>query len=262
MPQVIIPKHLIKPPTTRQLQLVQQIGIQCSMKNLETNENTKITIPRTEIFKVETPKVDSVKTEMGKFHVKEAEQIKLEPTENSTTKQLELVQPIVIQCLMKNLETNENTTIDIPRTEIIKAETPEVDPLETEMGECHVKEAEQISLEPTENCETDEGYHTGTNFIPILPTLSEKLVETCPIIPVIKKVSSENDKKALKKLRNISASRKYMANKRAKEKAEQLEEESIKSKNTELKSQVTQLEQKIETIKTLMKEFGVLKQGK
>ena len=49
-----------------------------------------------------------------------------------------------------------------------------------------------------------------------------------------------------------------MANKRAKEKAEQLEEESIKSKNTELKSQVTQLEQKIETIKTLMKEFYIL----
>ena len=103
---------------------------------------------------------------------------------------------------------------------------------------------------------------SGTNFIPILPMLSEKPVETCPIIPVIKKVSSENDKKALKKLRNISASRKYMANKRAKEKAEQLEEESIKSKNTELKLQVTQLEQKIETIKTLMKEFGVLKQEK
>ena len=53
-----------------------------------------------------------------------------------------------------------------------------------------------------------------------------------------------------------------MANKRAREKAEQFEEENIKSKNTELKSQVTQLEQKIETIKTLMKEFGVLKQGK
>ena len=62
---------------------------------------------------------------------------------------------------MKNLETNENTTIAIPRTEIIKVETPEVDPLKTEMGEFHVKEAEQISLEPTENCETDEGYHTG-----------------------------------------------------------------------------------------------------
>ena len=161
MPQVIIPKHLIKPPTTRQLQLVQPIGIQCSMKNLETNENTTIAIPRTEIFKVETPKVNSVKTEMGEFHVKEAEQIKLEPTENSTTKQLELVQPIVIQCLMKNLETNEKTTIAIPKTEIIKAETPEVDPLKTEMGEFHVKEADQISLEPTENSETDEGYHTG-----------------------------------------------------------------------------------------------------
>merc|ERR1719350_351391 len=174
MPQVIIPKHLIKPPTTRQLQLVQPIGIKCSMKNLQTNENTTIAIPRTEIFKVETPKVNSVKTEMGEFHVKEAEQIKLEPTENSTTKQLEIVQPIVIQCLMKNLETNENTTIAIPRTEIIKAETPEVDPLKTEMGEFHVKEADQISLEPTENSETDEGYHTGTNFIPILPTLSEK----------------------------------------------------------------------------------------
>ena len=53
-----------------------------------------------------------------------------------------------------------------------------------------------------------------------------------------------------------------MANKRAKEKAEQFEEESIKSKNTKLKTQVTQLEQKIETIKTLMKEFGVLKQVK
>ena len=108
---------------------------------------------------------------------------------------------------------------------------------------------------------------SGTNFIPIKPKLSEKspnstVPDQYPIIPVIKKVSSVNDRMALKKLRNISASRKYMANKRAKEKAEQLEEESIKSKNTELKSQVTQLEQKIETIKTLMKEFGVLKQGK
>ena len=158
MPQVIIPKHLIHPSTTRQLQ---PIVIKYSRKNLETNEKTTIAIPRTEIFKVGKPKVDSVKTEMGEFHVKEAEQIKLEPTENSTTKQLELVQPIVIQCLMKNLETNENTTIAIPRTEIIKAETPEVDPLKTEMGEFHVKEAEQTSLEPTENSETDEGYHTG-----------------------------------------------------------------------------------------------------
>ena len=79
----------------------------------------------------------------------------------STTKQLELVQPILIQCSMKNLETNEKTTIAIPRTEIIKTETPEVDPLKTEMGEFHVKEAEHISLEPTENSEIDEGYHTG-----------------------------------------------------------------------------------------------------
>ena len=85
MPQVIIPKHLIKPPTTRQLQLVQPIGIQCSMKNLETNENTTIAIPRTEIIKAEIPEVDPLKTEMGEFHVKEAEQISLEPTENSET---------------------------------------------------------------------------------------------------------------------------------------------------------------------------------
>ena len=158
MPQVIIPKNLIHPSTTRQLQ---PIVIKYSRKNLETNENTTIAVPRTEIFKVETPEVDFLKTEMGKFHVKKAEQIKLEPTENSASKQLELVQPIVIQCSMKNLETNENTTIAIPRTEIFKVETPEVDPLETEMGEFHVKEAEQINLEPTENCETDEGYHTG-----------------------------------------------------------------------------------------------------
>ena len=158
MPQVIIPKNLIHPSTTRQLQ---PIVIKYSRKNLETNENTTIALPRTEIFKVETPEVDSLKTEMGEFHVKETEQINLEPTENSTTKHLELVQPIVIQCSMKNLETNENTTIAIPRTEIIKAETPEVDPLKTEMGEFHVKEDEQTTLEPTENCETDEGYHTG-----------------------------------------------------------------------------------------------------
>ena len=108
---------------------------------------------------------------------------------------------------------------------------------------------------------------SGTNFIPIKPKLSEKFPDStdpdqCPIIPVIKKVSSVNDRRALKKLHNISASRKYMANKRAKEKSEQIEEESMKSKNTELKSQVTQLEQKIETLKTLMKEFGVLKQEK
>ena len=107
----------------------------------------------------------------------------------------------------------------------------------------------------------------GTSFIPIKPKLSEKsrnstVPDQSAIIPVIKKVSSVNDRMALKKLRNISATRKYMANKRAKEKTEQLEEESIKSKNTELKFQVTQLEQKIETFKTLMKEFGVLKQGK
>ena len=76
----------------------------------------------------------------------------------STTRQL---QPIIIKYSRKNLETNENTTIAIPRTEIFKVETPEVDPLKTEMGEIHVKEAEQTSLEPTENCETDEGYHTG-----------------------------------------------------------------------------------------------------
>ena len=158
MPQVIIPKNLIHPSTTRQLQ---PIVIKYSRKNLETNENTTIAVPRTEIFKVETPEVDFLKTEMGKFHVKKAEQINLEPTENSVTKQLELVQPIVIQCSMKNLETNENTTIAIPRTEIFKVEAPEVDPLKTEMGEFHVKEAEQISLVPTENSETDEGYHTG-----------------------------------------------------------------------------------------------------
>ena len=86
----------------------------------------------------------------------------------STTRQLELVQvPIVLQCSIKNLETNENTTIAIPRTEIIKAEIPEVDPLETEMGEFHLKEAEQISLESTKNSEIDEGYHTGTGmYIP------------------------------------------------------------------------------------------------
>ena len=162
MPQVIIPKNLIHPSTTRQLQ---PIVIKYSRKNLETNENTTITVPRTEIFKVETPEVDSLKTEMGEFHVKKAEQINLEPTENSATKHLELVQPIVIQCSMKNLETNENTTIAIPRTEIIKVETPEVDPLKTEMGEFHVKEGEQITLEPTENCETDEGYHTGIYYL-------------------------------------------------------------------------------------------------
>ena len=108
---------------------------------------------------------------------------------------------------------------------------------------------------------------SGTNFIPIKSKLTEKspnstVSDQCPIIPVIKKVSSVDDKKALKKIHNISASRKYMAKKRAKEKSEQFEEEIIKSKNTELKSQVTQLEQKIETIKTLMKEFGVLKQEK
>ena len=158
MPQVIIPKNLIHPSKTRQLQ---PIVIKYSRKDLETNENTIIAVPRTEIFKVETPEVDSLKTGMGKFHVKKAEQIKLEPTENSASKQLELVQPIVIQCSMKNLETKENTTIAIPRTEIFKVETSEVDPLKTEIGEFHVKEAEQISLEPTENCETDEGYHTG-----------------------------------------------------------------------------------------------------
>ena len=105
---------------------------------------------------------------------------------------------------------------------------------------------------------------SGTNFIPIKPKLSEKSLNSTvpdqfPIIPVVKKVSSLDDRKALKKLKNISASRKYMANKKAKEKAEKFEEESMRSKNTELKSQVTQLEQKIETIKTLMKEFGVLK---
>ena len=80
----------------------------------------------------------------------------------STTRQL---QPIVIKYSRKNLETNENTTIAIPRTEIFKVEAPEVDPLKTEMGEFHVKEAEQISLEPTENCETDEGYHTGIYYL-------------------------------------------------------------------------------------------------
>ena len=53
MPQVIIPKNLIHPSTTRQLQ---PIVIKYSRKNLETNENTTIAIPRTEIFKVETPK--------------------------------------------------------------------------------------------------------------------------------------------------------------------------------------------------------------
>ena len=165
MPQVIIPKNLIHPSTTRQLQ---PIVIKYSRKNLETNENTTIAVPRTEIFKVETPEVDFLKTEMGKFHVKKAEQIKLEPTENSATRQLELVQPIVIQCSMKNLETNENTTIAIPRTKIFKVEAPEVDPLETEMGEFHVKEAEQTGLEPAENCETDEGYHTGMLVISVI----------------------------------------------------------------------------------------------
>ena len=76
MPQVIIPKNLIHPSTTRQLQPIQYS---------RRNENTTIAIPRTEIFKVETPKFESVKTEMGEFHVKEAEQTSLEPTENSET---------------------------------------------------------------------------------------------------------------------------------------------------------------------------------
>ena len=79
-----------------------------------------------------------------------------------------------------------------------------------------------------------------------------------PVTPVIRKNSSI-DKETMRKLQNIAASKRYMVNKKSKERSQQLEIENLMSKNTKLKSQVNALELKIETIKTLMKEFSELK---
>ena len=115
---------------------------------------------------------------------------------------------------------------------------------------------------------------SGSRYLAIKPKFTEEASDDCknpkstfvkpmknsekPVIPVIRKNSSI-DKETMRKLQNIAASKRYMVNKKSKERSQQLEIENLMSKNTKLKSQVNALELKIETIKTLMKEFSELK---
>merc|ERR1712083_441429 len=78
------------------------------------------------------------------------------------------------------------------------------------------------------------------------------------ITPVIKKVHSIENKQAWRRLQNIAATKKYILNKKEKEKAVQQEIENVESRNRILKSQVAGLEQKIDTITKLMLERKIL----
>merc|ERR1739848_630986 len=72
--------------------------------------------------------------------------------------------------------------------------------------------------------------------------------------------SSLTDPRERKKIQNIVASRKYMAKKKAQMKVDEMEEQALILMNNELKSQLNSLEVKIDTIKKLMHNTGIMLQ--
>ena len=79
-------------------------------------------------------------------------------------------------------------------------------------------------------------------------------------IPIIKKVHSIKDKQAWRRLQNNAATKRYIANKKEKEKETKLEIENIELRNKTLKSQVAGLEKKIDLIRRLMMKSKSLNQ--
>lgn len=67
------------------------------------------------------------------------------------------------------------------------------------------------------------------------------------------------DKKERKKLQNVEAARRYRDKKKAEQNGVEFEEEALVARNKELKSQVSELEAEMKTMKKLMKELGILK---
>merc|ERR1719266_476837 len=69
------------------------------------------------------------------------------------------------------------------------------------------------------------------------------------------------DKKERKKHQNVEAARRYRDKKKSEQENVESEEQALADKNKELKSEVSDLEVKVRTMKQLMVELGILKQA-